>query len=372
MLKVALRFIWYDKPKAYGILFGIILSIFLIGQNIGIGVSLLESTISLARNNGNYIWVANNKTKQVSELAPIDMRIARELMSIKGVKRVSPMVVAAGSAKFNDGTKAAISVIGVDTKTFAGGPWRVSKGSTADLLQNDAVTTDEYDASVLNDVKMGERFEINGKSVFLATQTKGARGLGLAYSFMSIQLARQICGISTNSASAFLVEWDSNYTPEQVVAAINKEIPNVKAWTGADFTKLSLDFFISNSGTVASFGVLILFAIITGFAIVGLTMFSAVKDRIKDYGTIKAIGGTNAVIRKIILWQALLFSIIGFFMAYGLLLSFVQVTKGSLDIQITPLLLAFLIIVTLSISIISSLFAMRKIVKLEPVEIFRM
>ena len=138
MLKVALRFIWYDKPKAYGILFGIILSIFLIGQNIGIGVSLLESTISLARNNGNYIWVANNKTKQVSELAPIDMRIARELMSVKGVKRVSPMVVAAGIAKFSDGTKGAISVIGVDTKTFAGGPWRVSNGSTDNLLQSGA------------------------------------------------------------------------------------------------------------------------------------------------------------------------------------------------------------------------------------------
>jgi putative ABC transport system permease protein len=372
MLKVALRFIWYDKPKAFGILFGIILSIFLIGQNIGIGVSLLESTISLARNNAQYIWVANDKTKQVSELSLIDMRIARELMSVKGVKRVSPMVAAMGSAKFSDGTTGAISVIGVDTKTFAGGPWNVTKGSTTNLLQSGAITTDEYDAAVLNNVKMGERFEINGNSVFLATQTKGARGLGLAYSFMSIQLARQICGISPNSASAFLVEWENGYTPEQVVGAINKEIPNVKAWTGEDFTQLSLDFFITSSGTVASFGLLVTFAIITGFAIVGLTMFSSVKDRIKDYGTIKAIGGTNSVIRKIILWQAIIFSIIGFLVAYVLLLLFVKATEGSLDIQITPILLAFLIVVTLCISIISSLFAMRKIIKLEPVEIFRM
>ena len=206
----------------------------------------------------------------------------------------------------------------------------------------------------------------------MATQTKGARGLGLAYSFMNIQLARQICGISPNVASAFLVEWETNFTPEQVVAAINKEIPNVKAWTGPDFTKMSLDFFVSSGGIVASFGSLVLFAIITGFAIVGLTLFSSVKDRIKDYGTIKAIGGTNAVIRKIILWQALIFSFVGFLIAYGLLFTFIQVTKGTLDIQMTALLLGFLIFVTLSISMISSLFAMRKIVKLEPVEIFRM
>ncbi len=372
MIKEAINFMWYDKAKTFGILFGIILSVFLIGQQIGICVSLLESSISLARNNSRYIWVTSNKTKQVAELANIDMRLSRELMSVVGVKRVSPMVVAGGSAKFSDGTKAGVNVIGVDTKSFAGGPWRVSQGSTIDLLQSGAVTTDEYDAAVLNNVKMGERFELNGNRVFLASQTKGARGLGIAYSFMSIQLARKICKISTDQASAFLIEWDSQYTDKQVVAAINKEIPNVKAWTGEDFTDSSLMFFITSSGIVASFGLLVIFAIITGFAIVGLTMFSAVKDRIKDYGTIKAIGGTNGIIRRIILWQATIFSIIGFLVAYVLLTLFVKATEGSLDIQITPILLIFLVGVTLFIAILSSLFAMRKITKLEPVEIFRM
>lgn len=372
MLQVAISFLWYDKAKTFGILFGIILSVFLIGQNIGICFSLLESSISLARNNSKYIWVTNSKTKQVTELALIDMRIARELMSVSGVKRVSPLVVSVGSAKFSDGTKGAINIIGVDTKTFAGGPWRVSKGSTTDLLQSGAVTTDEYDAAVLNNVKMGERFEINGNSVFLATQTKGARGLGVAFSFTNIQLARKVCKISPDRASAFLVEWESQYTPQQVVAAINKEIPNIKAWTGEDFTQSSLKYYITKSGIIASFGLLVMFAIITGLAIVGLTMFSSVKDRIKDYGTIKAIGGTNAVIRAIILWQAFIVAITGFIIAYGLLILFVKATSGSLDINITPLLLTFLVTVTLFISMISSLFAMRKITKLEPVEIFRM
>ncbi len=372
MIKTAISFLWYDKAKTLGILFGVILSVFLIGQQIGICVSLLESSISLARNNSQYIWVTTNKTKQVAELGNIDMRLSRELMSVVGVKRVSAMVVAGGSAKFSDGTKAAVSVIGVDSKSFAGGPWRVSKGSTADLLQSGAVTTDEYDAAVLNNVKMGERFEINGNRVFLASQTKGARGLGIAYSFMNVQLARKICNIPTDQASAFLVEWNSQYSAEQVVAAINKEIPNVRAWTGEDFTDASLKFFVSSSGIVASFGLLVIFAIITGFAIVGLTMFSAVKDRIKDYGTIKAIGGTNSIIRQIILWQATIFSIVGFGVAYGLLVLFVKATEGALDIKITPILLLFLVGVTLFISIVSSLFAMRKITKLEPVEIFRM
>jgi putative ABC transport system permease protein len=115
----------------------------------------------------------------------------------------------------------------------------------------------------------------------------------------------------------------------------------------------------------------VFFAVITGFAIVGLTLYSAVNDRLRDYGTVKAIGGNNGTIRKLILLQALIYSVIGFVIAFMLLVLFVQATKNALDIQLTPGLVAFLVAVTLFISILGSLFAMRKITRLEPVQIFR-
>ena len=40
MLKTALQFIWYDKPKSIGALAGTILSVFLIGQQAGIFIFL--------------------------------------------------------------------------------------------------------------------------------------------------------------------------------------------------------------------------------------------------------------------------------------------------------------------------------------------
>ena len=168
-----------------------------------------------------------------------------------------------------------------------------------------------------------------------------------------------------------LVTWQEPYTAGQVVENINQEIPGVTARTGKDYADESLRYFATSSGIVASFGLLVVFAVITGFAIVGLTLYSAVSDRLRDYGTLKAIGGTNKTIRKLILSQALIYAVLGFSIAYGLLIVFINATKGSLDLQLTPTLSLVLVGVTVLIAILGSLFGMRKIIKLEPAAVFR-
>jgi putative ABC transport system permease protein len=371
MFKTALQFMWFDKAKMFGILFGITLSVFLIGQQIGICLALVGSANALANFNSNYIWVVSDKSREVNDLPVIDMRLARSMMSVTGVKRVSPIVVTGGDAKFSNGKKAALSIIGVSEQTFAGGPWYF-KGDKRVLLQSGAVITDGWDAVLSENVHVGDKFEMNGTQVRLVDSTEGARGLGPSYAFASLPLARKLGRISPDRASAFLVEWEDGISPEVVAKNIEREIPGVKARDGKAFSGESLKYIATSSGIVASFGFLVVFAIITGFAIVGLTLFSAVKDRIRDYGTIKAIGGTNGVVRKIILYQSSIYAVVGFSLAMFMVQGFINGTKKTLNAQLPPELVAFMVLVTLFISIISSLFAMRKITQLEPAEVFRM
>jgi putative ABC transport system permease protein len=44
--------------------------------------------------------------------------------------------------------------------------------------------------------------------------------------------------------------------------------------------------------------------VISGFFIIGLTLYSSAVDRIRDYGTLKAIGATNGYITRLILLQS--------------------------------------------------------------------
>jgi putative ABC transport system permease protein len=371
MLKTAFKFMWYDKAKMFGIFFGMILSIFLVGQQVMICLALLGSTVSLATFNEKYIWVVSDKSKQVIDLPLIDMRIGRSLASIEGVKVAHPLIFAGGSLKMPDGAKVNITMIGTQAPNFAGGPWRVDQGNPMDLLLDNAIFLDKMNQEVGKKLKVGDKFEYNGKQVKLVGLTAKTEGLGISYGFTTVERARWLCNIPSTQANAFLLDYDPKYDVKAIVEAINREIPGIRAITGKDYRAESLLYFAGNSGIVASFGLLVVFAVITGFAIVGLTMYSAVNDRIKDYGTLKAIGGTNGTIRRLILSQASIYSVLSFSIAYFLLNGFINATKGGLDLQLIPEIVYSLIGITLFIAIAGSLLGMRKILKLEPAEVFR-
>lgn len=372
MFRTALRFLLYDKAKSLGALFGVILSVFLIGQQCGIFIFLTNAMSALVRNNQQYIWVVDDTTNDVNSLATLDMRKARELASVPGVAQVSPLVLAAGGARFANGKNAGVVLIGVQYPECAGGPWMLSEGSTTDLLKDGAIITDVFDREALGSAKIGDYFEINGKKVFIAGNTKGVRSFGGTYTFTSIERARYLGNIPNNQASAFLLTWDPKVSREQVIFYINQNLKGVRAWASEDFTRETILTVLSSSGIALSFGTLIVFALIVGFVIIGLTLYSAAIDRIRDYGTLKAIGATNGYIRRLILMQAMILAIIGFLIGYFFVNGFKVGVAQAGTIFEFPLWMRFgFLALTLFIALFGSLFAIRRITGLEPSAIFR-
>jgi putative ABC transport system permease protein len=375
MLKTAWQFMKYDLSKTLGILFGIIISVFLVGQNLGIFFAILNNMKGIARENEQYIWVVSDKTQAATQLRNIDVRIGREISSLEGVKKVHPLVVAGGTGKYSDGTQLGVLLVGLQGPDYAGGPLRFEKGSDMSQLGNEgALVVDKSGVPAMGNIKVGEYFQINNQRVYVSGICIGKAGFGTYSVFTTVERARSLGGFPVNDVSAYLIEPDlDKYTKQQVIDHINKNIPGIRAVDGNQFAQESIGVILKTSNIAISFGTIIIFAIISGFAIVGLTLFSMVKDRIKDYGTIKAIGGSNSFIRKLIISQALLYSFAGFSIAFGLLQLFKMGVSGkNLEIVFSVPMITGLIIITLSLSLMGSLFGLRKIMKLEPVQIFRM
>jgi putative ABC transport system permease protein len=110
-----------------------------------------------------------------------------------------------------------------------------------------------------------------------------------------------------------------------------------------------------------------------GFFIIGLTLYSSAIDRIRDYGTLKAIGATNSYITKLILIQSFMFAFLGFVIGLFLLIGFRQgVSKAGLIFTLSPVVLGGLFLITLLISVGSSFFfSIRTLNKVEPASVFR-
>lgn len=376
MWNTALHFMTYDKAKLIGILCGIVISIFLIGAQLGILNNILDMSLGIVKGNKEYIYAVDKKSTSSTSLVNVDKRVGNELQSIPGVDKVYPVVVAGGTTKFKSGGTAMAQIIGVQYPEMAGAPAFYTHETVLNDLQNEgAVIIDAGDVENMENIKIGEHFTLNDKRVFVSGMSVNNTGLGQYNIITTVERARQLSGFSTNSVSAFLIKSTSTDSAKirDVVNGINKTIPSVKAYTGEDFSEVSIEYVKNASGIVANFYLMIGFSLLTGIIIVGLTMFSSVNDHIRDYGTIKAIGGSNFLIAKLILRQAMIYAAMGFLASLGLLYG-LQVAMAAVNqvIVYSPALLIGLFLVTLAISLIGNIFSMRKIFKLEPVQIFRM
>jgi putative ABC transport system permease protein len=240
-------------------------------------------------------------------------------------------------------------------------------------VSDGAVSVDFFDAKALGNPKKGDYFEVNNKQVRIAALTKGARSFGGGLiSYTTLARARFLGNVPASKTSAFLVKVDNDTNMQQVVSYINANIPGVKAWMPVEFKNQTILTVLKSSGIAFSFGTLIIFALISGFIIIGLTLYSAAIDRIKDYGTLKAIGATNAYIRKLILMQASLYAIIGFIIGYALIEGFRNgIANAGTLFSFSPLIKVGFFVITALISISGTLFAIRRITKLEPASVFR-
>lgn len=372
MLRFAFRFIAYDKPKSIGVILGIIVSTFLVGQQTGIFLFLTSAMSALVDNTRADLWVVDNQTTNVNALGNIDLRFGQQIESLPGVRKAYPLVIAGGLAKFQGGKSAPVQIIGAQPPNFIGGPWRIISGTSTDLLEEGAVSTDIFDRKNLNDAQIGTQFEVNGKRVYVALQTKGVRGFGATYVFTTTSRARALGKIPRTKVSAFLIDVEDGFDPLLVRDEVNKTMFGVRCWTKKEFSRATVSTILSTSGIAFSVGTLIIFAAISGMVIIGLTMYSAAVDRLRDYGTLKAIGADNTYIRNLILAQAIFFALVGYGIAIFLIQGFQRgiASSGVLFDYSLAVKVGFFA-VTILISLGGAVFAMRRIAKLEPASVFR-
>ena len=375
MLKIAWKFIRFDKAKSIGVIVGILISTFLIGQQLGVFFFLSGLMGALATDVKADIWVVDSKTDDVNQLGQLDIRNLRSVQGINGVKEAFPLMISGASCIFKNGTSGAITLLGVDENHIDAliSADKILAGNLPDLQLDGAVSAEFYEKKNLGgNIDLRTNLEINGKRAFFVLQTKGFRGFGSSFCVTTIERARFFSNQSATAISAVLVNVENPEEIDAVVASINQNIFGLRAWPSQELATSSVKKILVSSGIALSTGTLIIFALIAGFFIIGLTMYSSALDRLKDYGTLKAIGAGNKYISRLILTQAMLFTIVGFVVGLVLLEGFkIGVAKSGLIFSFSPLVLIGMFTTIGLISLSGASFALSRIRSVEPAAVFR-
>jgi putative ABC transport system permease protein len=171
-----------------------------------------------------------------------------------------------------------------------------------------------------------------------------------------------------------LAKADDNSTAAQVSKAIAQQT-GLRSRTREEFARDGIDFIIENTGIPINFGITVALGFIVGVAIVGLTFSLFIRDNIKQFGALKAIGVTNRIIRQMVATQALLVGLIGY--GFGVLMAALFISIGAangvdfkgfyMPWQI-PLMTGGVVMI---IILLTGVVALRKVLKTEPAEVFR-
>ncbi|EAQ28191.1 ABC-transporter permease protein, putative [Erythrobacter sp. NAP1] len=378
MLWIAIRMLTGDAQKFYGLLFGIAFSTLLITQQLTIFVNLIERGASGVYNSPEaQVWVMDPVSRTTDVNYAMPSTALDEVRSVPGVEWAVPHLRSVASVRTREGDLEQVAIIGVDDATLIGLPKNLFEGSKEVLSQPDSVIID--DGGVVNMFgagvnPLGERLELNDQRAVIrgvADTIPAFTSTAVLYTKYS-QALNYVPG-TRNRLSFVLAGVSEGLTAEEVAARIEEQT-GLKAETRDDFARAGVDFIIQNTGIPTNFGITVILGFVVGVAIVGLTFSLFIRDNIKQFGALKAIGVTNSKIVRMVGVQAGLVGAVGYALGVVGTAVFLWSFSGNpffkgfyIPWQI-PLISLGAVIVILAIT---GWLALRSVLNTEPASVFR-
>lgn len=367
-----------DRQKFYGLLFGIAFSTLLITQQLTIFVNLIERGASGVYNAPEAeIWVMDPVSRTTDVKYEMPSTALDEVRSVQGVEWAVPHLRASAAVRTRTGDLEFVEIIGVDDATLIGLPKNLFEGSKNLLSQPDTVFID--DVGVTNMFADGE--DPIGQELELNDQRAVIRGVADSIPSFTSQVvmytkyssALNFVPGARNRLSFVLAGVADGQSAAAVADRIEAQT-GYKAETREEIAQAGIDFIIENTGIPLNFGITVFLGFVVGVAIVGLTFSLFIRDNIKQFGALKAIGVTNGKIARMVMVQAGMVGSIGYAIGVvgtGLFIyafSGVPTFKGFYIPWQVPLVSLVAVIVILALT---GWISLRSVMKTEPAAVFR-
>jgi putative ABC transport system permease protein len=367
-----------DKVKYYGLIFGIAFSTLLIAQQSTLFVNLmLRASAAIWDVTDADIWVMDGRAEFIDGTKPLPSTDLYRVRGVPGVAWAVPNLRQGATVRTAGGELEQVSVIGLDDSTLIGLPRRILRGGLADLSAPDSLFIDDVGSRKLfpNVDPVGQEIELNDRravirgvvdanpsftsGVLLYTQYSNALNyVPGTRNRMTFVLARAAAG------------QDPVDTARRIEAATG-----LKARTQREFAQDSIYYVAANTGIPINFGLTVLLGFVVGVAIVGLTFSLFIRDNIKQFGALKAIGVTNGKIRGMVALQAGWIGFIGYGIGIGLATAFIVVGGNNSD-TFKGFYVPWQVLVGVGVAVLLMVFgtgflALLKVLRTEPAEVFR-
>ncbi|MCU0574412.1 MAG: ABC transporter permease [Syntrophobacteraceae bacterium] len=386
MYLVALKMLMGDRGKYLGLIMGLTFAALLITQQSSIFTGLMTRTFSFIDDLSQPdIWVMDPKVQFIDDVKPLQDTELLRVRGVTGVEWAVPLYKGLLKARLEDGNFQIVNVLGLDDATLIGGPPTMIQGRLSDLRGQDSIIVNDVGA----ETRLAKRpREPGGKPVplqvgdVLEINDRRAVVVGICRVSRTFQ-SQPVIYTTYNRAMTFAPRERKLLSFILVKAADGSDVgelarkiaqsTGLAAYTAEEFKKLSFDFYMKNTGIPINFGIAVMLGFFIGTAIAGQTFYNFTLENLRYFGTLKAMGTTNAVLLRMIVLQALVVGVQGFGLGIGGAALFGYLMRGTqLAFRLIPEILILAGAAITVIVIFSALISIRKVMKLEPAIVFKL
>jgi putative ABC transport system permease protein len=373
MVSLARRNLLHDRLRFAITIAGVAFAVTLVLVQVGLFMGLLgKSTVTIEHASAD-LWVTSKETPNVDFAHSFPETTVLRVRGVPGVQRADNLIVQFMNIMLPTGAEEGCLVYALDDFAAWNLPWDVSGADVRDLKRGRYLLMDESATRRFGSFEIGEHRELVGTRFKIIGKTRGAQSFTTApVVFMDFLNAQERLETLRNKTHYVLVKTASGADVQQVAAEIRKILPYNDVYTKADWAARSRRYWIVSTGLGMNMGITVFLGVLVGIVVVAQTLYTSAVEHVKEFGTVKAIGGSNWDIYRILGEQAVIAALVGF--VIGGLLSLAMrplMARLYLNVLITPGFAATVFFGTLLMCLGAAMLSFRRVASIDPALVFR-
>lgn len=359
---IARRNILADRRRLAISTLGVGLAVALILLLQGLWSGVLSQVSAYQTNVGADLFVTEAGVRSPGESA-LPVAAAEQVRRVPGVQAADAVTLRSVILEM-DGVKEAVVVAGFRPGGL-GGPWHLAAGRT---VRTDGELVIDEGLAGDHGIRLGQRMEVLGtffRVVGLSSRTRTFVGGG--YVFVSEDAAEALFGSPSTASAVLVTTRDPSGAARAIRAATGLEVS-----TAGQAALDARDAYNKVLGGPLRLMILIAFA--AGTFTVALTAYSAVVDRLREYGIAKAMGAGRARLFRMVLGQTLFLAALGTVAGYLLFLAGSRILLSAVPqflVELPTTALGAVVVAAGAMALLAAIVPTRRVGRLDPASVYR-
>jgi len=374
ILKLAYKLLVNDKAKFTALLVGNTFAVFGMMFATSMFSGVLYHSYSTVVNVGASMWIMDPAVQTTANSIGMPDYVLDAVRSMDGVKYAVPLYSGGALVKLADGTYQAVTVIGLDDASLFGRP-ELTEGAIEDIYaENGFVVVHDADFVKLGNPHIGSEFQLNDhRGTIVGIAKVSSSGLfGIPTLYTTFNRAIEYIPNPRYTTSYVLVEPKGPADVETIRQHV--QALGYLALTRQEFMHRIKNFYIYQTGMGTNILIMTAISFIVGLSISGQTFFTFILENLERFGALKAIGTRGSELVGMVLFQATFTALTGYGLGIGLCTFLIAMAKLRLPdyfAMITFFNLGFALAMVLVIAAVSGYVGARRVLRVEPFDIFR-